>query len=215
MHPQSRQAPQLPPRRRRRRLGLRAAVIGAAVMSVSGVAAANVLVENFMTADFSGAATACLTKTVGEDIASFPDGFAFDATTTDLVDNVNVTQESITITGVTGDRVVADEVYIITNNCAVALDVQIAQGTATGDWTGKHLEVWLGLPANVGTYPGAGDATWDQAPLEFNPATVDNAATGVVSIPIGGSVPVGMVVTTGADVVGTGTADWVVRSEAA
>jgi len=192
------------------------AAVAFAMLFSAGPALANVLIQNFMTAEFSAGPPPCLIKTAGEDVTSFPDGFGFDTATVTTVDGVDVTQESITINGVTGDRVTADEVFVIENNCTVPLDVSIGTGAAAGDWAGKHLEVWLGNPTNTGAYPtdvAPEDAQWDQAPLVFDPTGVTNAATGVVTIAAGDSVPVGMIVTTASAATGSGTATWVVQAE--
>lgn len=205
-------------RSRKIRLGRRGAVIAAGVLTFASAAGANVLVQNFMSAGFSAGAPPCLIKVAGEDVASFPDGFAFNTGGTGTVDGVALTEEFVTITGVTGDRVVADEVFVIENNCTVDLDVSIVNGAATGDWTQKHLEVWLGNATNAGAYPAvtpaAGSTQWDQAPVVFDPAGVTNATTSTITISAGDSVPVGMIVSTGQAATGTGSATWVVQAEA-
>lgn len=195
-------------------MGRRGAVVAAGLMTFASAAGANVLVQNFMAADFGAGAPPCMIKVAGEDVASFPDGFAFAAGGTGTVDGIALTEEFVTITGVTGDRVSADEVFVIENNCTVDLDVSIVGATATGDWTNKHLEVWLGTLTNTGEYPSTPSTEWDQTPIVFDPAGVTNAATGVITVPAGDSLPVGMIVSTGQAATGTGSATWVVQAEA-
>ena len=60
-----------------------------------------------MDVEFNAGALPCLIKVEGEDVTSFPDGFDFDDSTTATVDGVAITQEHVTINGVTGDRVLA------------------------------------------------------------------------------------------------------------
>lgn len=187
------------------------AAIAAGIVSITGVAGASVLVQNFMTAEFNAGAPPCLIKVAGAD-TSF-DGFAFDATGTTVVDGVNVTQEKITIDGLTGDKVWSQDVYTIENNCAVPLDVSIVSGAQTGDWTEKYLEVHLGAIAAPTDFPGVIAAEYDGAPLIFEDAGPTNVATGTVSVPAGGSVPVGLIVTTGAAAAGTGDATWTVQAQ--
>jgi hypothetical protein len=203
----------------------KAAAIAAGLMSIGSVAGASVLVQNFMSAEFSAGAPPCLIKVAGADVAF--DGFAFDVTGTSNVDGVDLLTENITIAGLTGDRVVATDVYRIQNNCAVPLEVNIVDGAATGDWTQKHLEVWLGgaeaaiaaAPATVG-YPGAGaDISWDSDALVFDPGpvvtndtTIGAHSTEIVINP-GMYVPVGMIVSTGNAAVGTANATWTVSAE--
>lgn len=210
--------------RRKRRMKRKTAALAAGFLSIGSVASASVLVQNFMTAEFSAGAPPCLIKVAGADVAF--DGFDFDATATTNVDNVDLLSENITIAGLTGDRVVATDVYRIQNDCAVDLEVNIVDAVATGDWTQKHLEVWLGAtssvvgaaPATVG-YPGAGaDPSWDADAIVIDPAgvTVDTtigAASASITVPAGSYVPVGMVVSTGNAAVGTGNATWTVQAE--
>ncbi len=202
------------------RLTKRAAIVVGAVLSFSTAAAADVLVQNYMSTTFEASTPPCLIKVAGEDVASFPDGFGFDATQTATVDGLAITEEAVTINGVTGDRVLADEVYVIRNDCTVPLNVSIVAAEAAGDWDEKHLEVWLGNTTATGAYPtvtpDAGSTEWDQAPIVITATGVTNATTGVVSVPPnGGSVSVGMVVTTGqsAPTTGSGTATWRVQAE--
>lgn len=211
-------------RRRKRRMKRKAAALAAGFMSIGSVAGASVLVQNFMTADFSAGAPPCLVKVAGVDVAF--DGFDFTTTGTTNVDNVDLLSENITIAGLTGDRVVATDVYRIQNNCTVPLEVNIVDAAVTGDWTQKHLEVWLGAtpaiignaPATVG-YPGAGaDPSWDADAIVIDPGGVTNGTTiggasASITVPAGQYVPVGMIVSTGNAAVGTGSATWTVSAE--
>jgi len=192
----------------------RAAVVTAGLMSVATVAGASVLIQNFMAVDFEAGAPPCLIKTIGDDAndpgdANDFEGFDFTLGTTS-VDNVDLTQEQITINGLTGDRVVAEEVYVIENNCDSSLDVTLVNGVQTDAFTQKHLEVWLGTVTTAG-FPGATNATWDQSPLVFDPGGITNATSGTVTIPSGGAVPVGMVASTGAAATGSDNATWTVQ----
>lgn len=201
---------------RKVRVGRRAAIAGVALLAIATPVAANVAITNFMDAEFQAAAPPCLLKVAGEDVTSFPDGFGFTDATTTTVDGVSLTQEHVTIKGVVGDRVLADEVWRIENNCTTSLDVSITAATSSGTWTERHLEVWLGNTTNVGAYPSASPAPaatqWDQTPIEITAAGVTNAATGTVTVPSGQSVPVGMVVSTGASATGQGDATWQVSA---
>ena len=198
--------------RRPRRLKLKVAAIAAGIVSITGVAGASVLVQNFMAAEFNAGAPPCLIKVAGAD-TSF-DGFAFDATGTTTVDGVGVTQEKITIDGLTGDKVWAQDVYRIENNCSVPLDVSIVNGAQTGDWAEKYLEVHLGAVTAPTDYPGVVAADYDASPLIFEDTGPTNVATGVVNVPAGSSVPVGMIVTTGVAASSTsGDATWTVQAE--
>lgn len=190
----------------------RVAVIAAGLMSITGVAGASVLIQNFMQADFAGSAAPCLIKTAGVDTGF--QGFDFTLGTTD-VDGVALTQELVTIEGVTGDRVSATEVFAIENNCNVDVDVTIGDGAQSGDFTEKRLEVYLGLDELTTGYPGAvGSTNWDTAPLIFEDGGPANTTTGTVTVPAGEEVPVGMVVLTGRDATtAVGSATWTVQAE--
>ena len=204
--------------RQRRQMRRTTAVIASAVLTMAGVAGANVALTNFQDAEFNAGGPPCLDKTVGEDVASFPNGFDFDPTPTTSIDGVDLTQEHLTINGVNGDRVLADEVQVIENNCATDLTVSIVNAVAAGDWTGKHLEVWIGNQTNAGAYPAVapapGSSEWDQTPIVIDPAGVTTASTGSVLVPAGTTVPVGMVVSTGQTATGQGTATWQIFAEA-
>lgn len=207
------------PVRRRMRMGRRTAVIAAVLATFASAAAADVVIQNFMDVEFNAGAPPCLVKVAGEDVTSFPDGFDFDATAPATVDGVAVTQEHITINGVTGDRVLADEVYRIVNNCTVPLTVSVVNAVAADDWAEKHLEVWLGNATATGAFPAVapdpGSGEWDQSPIVIGPGGVTNASTGTVVVAgNGGSVPVGMVVTTGQAAAGFGAATWQVQAVA-
>lgn len=197
---------------KRRRMRRRVAVVAATLMSVTGVAGASVLIQNFMSAEFDGSATACLIKTTGDDTGF--DTFDFTLQTT-TVDGVALTQEHIDINGIKGDRVLATEVYVIENNCTEDLDVSIVDGVQAGNWVDRHLEVHLGtVIAPVGYPTAAGSTGWDTSPLIFEDTGPTTTATNVVTIPAGDSVPVGMVVSTGDAVTAvTGTATWTVQAE--
>ncbi len=201
----------------KKRLSAKTAIAGAVLLAFAAPVAANVAVTNFMDAGFSTGGPPCLEKVAGEDVTSFPDGFAFDGTSTATVDGLQLTQEHVTINGVTGDRVLADEVWRIENNCTSTLEVSIVNGQATGDWSNKHLEVWLGNVTNTGTFPtvapAAGSAEWDQAPIIMAPGGVSNPTTGTVTLLAGESVPVGMVVSTGHNATtSSGAATWQVQA---
>ena len=217
---------------RKRRMRRRAAALTAGMLSVATVAGASVLIQNFMAADFKAGNPPCLIKTAGEDSNDPGDdtdfeGFDFTLGTTN-VDNVDLTQEKITINGLTGDRVVAEEVYVIENNCDSELTVSLVNGALTGPFDQRHLEVWLGQPTTGGGatatttgFPGSTNTTWTAVPLEFDPAvapattgTVTTGTSGTVVIPAGEEVPVGMVVSTGATATGTDTATWTVQAVA-
>ncbi len=197
---------------RRRRMSRRIAVVAAMLMSITAVAGASVLIQNFMAAEFNAGAPPCLIKTAGEDVAF--EGFDFTLQTT-TVDGVGVTQELVTIDGVTGDRVSATEVFVIENNCNVDLNVTIGDGLQAGNWAERYLEVHLGSAAAPTGYPGAvGSTGWDATPLVFENGGPTNATTGTVLVPASSSVPVGMIVTTGdAAAAPVGTATWTVQAE--
>ncbi len=206
------------PRRRRRRLKRKAAVVAAGILSVASVAGASVLVQNFMQGSFVAAGPPCLEKTAGADAAF--DGFGFDGTSTagtanPATDTIDVTQESITLDGLRGDRVTAQEVFVIENNCAVDLVVSIGNVAVTGAWGGKYVELWLGAIDTPTDYPGVVVTEYDPTPIIIDEGTITTAATGTITIPAGQTRPVGVVVTTDAAGTSVGAATWTVQAEAA
>lgn len=200
--------------RRKRRMKRKIAAVAAGLVSISGAAGATVLVQNFMSADFN-AAPPCLTKTAGTDAGVV--GFAFDGTATmapNTVDGLVLSEELVTIDGLTGDRVQAMDVFQITNNCGIAMDVQLASADQAGDWSDRYLAIWLGTTDAPTSYPSA-TADWDGTPLVFENGGPTTTESGVVNIADGGSVSVGVIATVaaGAAQPGNATASWIVQAE--
>ncbi len=196
---------------RKRRMKRKIAAVAAGLVSITGAAGASVLVQNFMAAEFNAGAPPCLIKVAGDDIAF--DGFDFTTSGTTTVNGVGVTQEVVTIDGLTGDKVWSQDVYRIENNCDVDLEVSIVSGAQAGVWTEKYLEVWLGDTMAPTDYPGIVAGEYDASPLVFEVGGPTNAATGTVTVPAGDWVPVGLIVTTGSAAVGSGDATWTVHAE--
>ena len=197
-------------------MGKKVAIATAMLMSVTGIASASVLIQNYQEVEFSAGAPPCLIKTASDDTTF--QGFGFDATATNPVDGVELTEEFITIEGVTGDRVSATDVFDIENNCNEDLTVNITNAVASGNWDGRSLTVYIGEDEVTNGFPGESTATgWAANPIEINETGVVNDTTAQVVIPAGEEIPVGMVVLTAADaddVAGTGTANWVINAVA-
>ena len=81
----------------------RSAAIIVALLMVAAPASASIIVQNFMEADIT-AAPPCFVKTTGDDPANSTQA-SFDATgaNTIAVDGVDLLEEKISVTGMTGD----------------------------------------------------------------------------------------------------------------
>lgn len=102
-----------------------------AMMMITVPAAAAVITQNFMRADVSVNA-ACFTKTAGTDVAT---GSAFiefnDASTiTDPSGFVQLIQETLTVNGFAGDRVIYSDAVRFNNNCTGQIEVALISENA-------------------------------------------------------------------------------------
>jgi hypothetical protein len=214
-----------------RRVGrLRIAVVG--VMAFGAVpASAAMVIQNFMSANVVRAAP-CLVKVPGLDPASYPSGptafpgFSVVNTTTALVGGVPLLQETITVNGTKGDRIISADTMRIRNRCGYNLSIQLiaenqAGGSAvSGSWTDASIRVYLGKstvaapatdalpPATGGSVLAAGNSfgdplvvsQWDQTPLSVLASasgTLTGSATGTVVLNAGRDLQVGYLIDAG------------------
>ena len=121
----------------------RSAAIIVALLMVAAPASASIIVQNFMEADIT-AAPPCFVKTTGDDPANSTQA-SFDATgaNTIAVDGVDLLEEKISVTGMTGDRVIYTDVVRYENNCTEAIDVVLTTNAVSGDWSELAAEIWI------------------------------------------------------------------------
>ncbi len=216
------------------RLTNRTALVVVALLVFATPVMASLVVQNFMQADITAAAP-CFFKVAGDDTTSYNGGdaddplVAFDATQTVNVDGSNLIEETITVRGMTGDRIVYTDVVRYQNRCDVSLEVRLAaDGSAgTGNWTDRSARIYLstssdvigaadasevapaGLPGDVGVSSG-----WDANPIVVNAGgTISQSSTGTVVVAPGRELRGAIVVSTGSSASGAiGSVNWQARA---
>jgi|GEM_PF-3468311 len=218
------------PRRRRRVAGTglrftrRSASILIALMMVAAPAGASIIVQNYMEADIT-AAPPCFVKETGTDPTNSTQAtFTNDpiASPTNLtpdvitVDNVSLLEEKISVTGMTGDRVIYTDVVRYVNNCDEDITVQLSTTGISGTWTNVAAEIWISeseTPAAIDPNldPVATDDWNDDAiVIPAGSASTFADTTGAVVIPSGEQRLGAFVVSTDvAFTAGTATVNWV------
>lgn len=216
------------------RLTQKSALIIVAGMVLATPAMASLVVQNFMQADISAAAP-CFFKAAGDDTISYDGGDAndplviFDATQTVSVDGSNLIEETITVRGMTGDRIVYTDVVRYQNLCDVALEVSLVADSSagSGDWSDRSARIYLstashvvgasdanevapaGLPGDIGVSSG-----WDASPIVIDAGgNISETSTGTVSLAPGQELRGAIVISTGATAgPGIGSVNWQARA---
>lgn len=213
------QTPQKKKRRFAWKFTRRSAATVVALMMLAAPAGASIIVQNYMEADIV-AAPPCFNKTAGADaVDGTTDGtdelVTFDGTATDTIDGVTLTEEKITVQGMTGDRVIYTDVAHFNNDCDSDIVVQLtaqANGTA---WTGVHGEIWLSNiedPTDVDPSVDVLANEWNDTAIEVTDGAIGVASTGAVTVPAGQSVQAAFVLATAPDFAGTATINWVAEA---
>ncbi len=216
------------------KLTRKTALVIVAFLVFATPAMASLVVQNFMQADIS-AADPCFFKVAGDDTITYTgaDGddpfVAFDATQTVQVDGSNLIEETISVRGMTGDRVVYTDVVRYQNRCNVPLDITLVADGAngTGDWADRSARIYIstsagaigaadeaevppaGLPGDVGAASG-----WDASPIVVNAGgAISETATGTVTLNPGQELRGAIVISTGTGAGdGVGTVNWQARA---
>lgn len=198
----------------------RTASVLVALMLVAAPAGASIIVQNYMEADIT-AAPPCFVKITGDDPTTSSQATFSADPLTDItaVDGVDLLEEKITVTGMTGDRVIYTDVVRYQNNCLEAIDVMLTGTVASGDWTNVAAEIWISnvvapgdIDPNLEVLP-ADDWQDDHITIPANSAGAIADATGVVTVPAGSEIRGAFIVSS--DVAftgGTATANWVAQA---
>ena len=112
----------------------RTAVVLVMLMMIAVPATAAIITQNFMRADVSLTA-ACFTKTAGTD-AGVPDVdfISFAENTVDARNGVTLLQETTSLTGFKGDRMIYSDAVRFNNTCAHTIQVSlVSQNDPNGD----------------------------------------------------------------------------------
>jgi hypothetical protein len=196
-----------------------------AMMMIAVPAAAAVITQNFMRADVSVNA-ACFTKTAGGDVASASGFITFNggATIKDLSGTVDLIQETMTVQGFAGDRLLYTDAVDFNNTCTGAVAVSFVSendpsgGLAVdpafvggGFWTDVDITLYMANVATPSGNPGtSGD--WALMMRVAGGTVTDQIAS--VSIPSGATRSMAVVVDTddGVTLTTTGTLRWTAQA---
>ncbi len=179
-----------------------------AMMMIAVPAAASIITQNFMMAEVS-VNDACFTKTPGADANNGLDMLVFDsaAVLQDPTGTVNLLQETMTIKGFAGDRLIYTEAAIFSNACIGGqLDVSlISENDPTdhlavdpayvtdGFWDDVEVSIYLGNNSAPAGIPGV-SGEWTLVMRVVGGAVDDNINS--VTIPEGSFRPMGVVIDT-------------------
>jgi hypothetical protein len=196
-----------------------------AMMMIAVPAAAAVITQNFMRADVSVNA-ACFTKTAGDDVGSASNFITFNggATINDPSGTVDLIQETMTVNGFAGDRLIYTDAVDFNNNCGGAVAVTFVSENdpsgglavdpafvAGGFWTDVDITLYMANVAAPAGSPGtSGD--WALMMRVAGGTVTDQIAT--VSIPAGSTRSMAVVVDTddGVTITETGTLRWTAQA---
>jgi len=196
-----------------------------AMMMIAVPASAAVITQNFMRADASVDA-ACFTKTAGADAASASGFLTFNggATIQDPTGTVDLIQETMSVQGFAGDRLIYTDAVDFNNGCpntiavtflsvndpagGLALDPPYAGG---GFWDDINISLYMANVASPSGTPGvSGD--W-QVVMRVSGGTVTDQIASV-NIPAGATRSMAVVVDTddGVATTATGTLRWTAQA---
>lgn len=196
-----------------------------AMMMIAVPAAAAVITQNFMRSDVSVNA-ACFTKTAGGDVSGSSGFITFNggATINDPSGTVDLIQETMTVQGFAGDRLLYTDAVDFNNTCAGSVAVTFlsendpAGGLAVdpafeagGFWADVDITLYLANTATPSGNPGtSGD--WALMMRVAGGTVTDQIAS--VSIPAGATRSMAVVIDTddGVTVTDTGTLRWTAQA---
>lgn len=196
-----------------------------AMMMIAVPASAAVITQNFMRADVT-VDGACFTKTAGADAASTSGFLVFNdgATIQDPSGTVQLFQETMSVRGFAGDRLIYTSAALFNNNCPTDIDVTFvsendpANGLAVDPevvagvfWDDVDITLYL---ANTGTPTGLPGTSGDWQPMLRILGGSVTDQIGSVTIPDGSTRPMAVVVDTddGVDATATGTLRWTAQA---
>lgn len=196
-----------------------------AMMMVAVPASAAVITQNFMRADVSVNA-ACFTKTAGADAGSGSGFLTFNggATIQDPSGTVDLIQETMTVQGFAGDRLIYTDAAHFNNNCGDGIAVTFvsvndpAGGLAVDPayeagsfWDDIDVTLYMATVAAPTGTPGTG-GDW-QVMMRVSAGSV-NDQLGSVNIPTGATRSMAVVIDTddGVTVTDNGTLRWTAQA---
>jgi hypothetical protein len=195
-----------------------------AMMMIAVPASAAVITQNFMRADVSVNA-ACFTKIAGNDVSSGSGFITFNggATISDPSGTVDLIQETMSVQGFAGDRLLYTDAVRFNNDCpddiavtfvsendpsgattGLAIDPAFAPGTI---WVDIDITLYMATVAAPTGTPGT-SSDWQVMMRVAGGTATDQIST--VNIPAGGSRAMAVVIDTddGVTTTATGTLRW-------
>lgn len=166
------------------RISRRTAVVATALAAFATPAFASLVIQSYMKADIS-LADNCLITQAGTDVTNYStaDGPNAAFATGDMGGSPRVTfeEDTLSVRGMDGDRVIYTDVARIQNTCDVPLRVSLTiEGAQTGDWTDRYAEVYLSsVPTAFGATTALGYPTDTSGNWITNPISVDSTGTPV------------------------------------
>lgn len=196
-----------------------------AMMMIAVPATAAVITQNFMRADVSVNA-ACFTKTAGGDVAGASGFITFNggATINDPSGTVDLIQETMTVQGFAGDRLLYTDAVDFNNDCTSPVAVTFVSEndpsgglavdpafTGSGFWTDVDITLYMANVATPSGNPGS-SGDWSLLMRVAGGTVTDQIAS--VSIPAGATRSMAVVVDTddGVTVTDTGTLRWTAQA---
>ncbi len=196
-----------------------------AMMMIAVPASASVITQNFMRADVSVNA-ACFTKIAGSDVSSGSGFITFNggATITDPTGTVDLIQETMSVQGFAGDRLIYSDAVQFNNDCpddiavtfvsendpsgAGAVDPAFGPGVI---WTDIDVSLYMATVAVPSGTPGS-SGDWQIMMRVSGGIVTDQIAT--VTIPDGSNRAMAVVVDTddGVTTTATGTLRWTAQA---
>ncbi len=138
---------------------------------------ASMVIQSYMSADV-GVVSTCLVTKAGSDVGSYndPNGANVEFATNSVSNTrVLIEEDQLTVFGMSGDRVIYNDVARIQNDCDMPLTVSLKmEGSQGANWTDRFAEVYLSsTPAAIDSttalgFPTDSTGNWTGAPLQVD-----------------------------------------------
>lgn len=184
------------------------AITTAAIAIVATPAVASVVIQSYMRSDVTVGPN-CLVSEAGTDTATYQTEqgpFAGFATGDMATTRVTLEEDTLSVRGMRGDRVIYTDVARIRNECQVELTVNLrAEGSQGQGWQNRYAEVYLSSATRpLGTseyfgFPGDGSGNWTAAPLAIDGGGLVSPTSAPVVLPAGQEARIATVIEAGSD----------------
>ncbi|MFV0317167.1 MAG: hypothetical protein ACK5O2_09445 [Microthrixaceae bacterium] len=197
----------------------RTLVAAAAILGLTALpAAATVLMQNFVEADIEST-PACMTKTAGSDSTSSGGVVTFNTTNTQSTsgDSVNLLNETFTLKGFKGDRLISSDAGAVVNKCtfpvtiSLKAEAQFGEPAWAGDWADLAASVYLGTPGGAADPDFTNTSAWLGSPIHANSTGVTDDSVGTVTLPAGSQARIGWSLDSGTRAAATNASPAILR----